>query len=275
METTPRRSPSQAPDTPRVSLIEKPNGVTVEETAGGGGRWEARVRAGVMPGRVRFQVTVADSPPASGEIEVLPDWRDSLHDGTPDFLRLDDEHDRQAFRRWFTFLAEAQYFQAPAARPVEIVDCAALIRYAYREALHAHDDAWTGAAQTSADPAIRFGSKYQYPSTPLGAALFRVRSGALQPSELPLALSPNSRTRRVVALELPPGKPRAFGGPAWRPAVLPAERPRNVSQHDLPRPEPDLEGWQTVFGVSHRTGRGRSRRDPAPGGGRTDAVSAV
>lgn len=183
METTPRRSPSQAPDTPRVSLIEKPNGVTVEETAGGGGRWEARVRAGVMPGRVRFQVTVADSPPASGEIEVLPDWRDSLHDGTPDFLRLDDEHDRQAFRRWFTFLAEAQYFQAPAARPVEIVDCAALIRYAYREALHAHDDAWTGAAKLPLIPPFDSVSKYRYPSTPLGAALFRVRSGGLKPSD--------------------------------------------------------------------------------------------
>ena len=32
-------------------------------------------------------------------------------------------------------LAEAQYFQPPAARPPEINDCAALIRYAYREAL--------------------------------------------------------------------------------------------------------------------------------------------
>src|SRR5215469_8910095 len=79
---------------------------------------------------------------------------DSREDGTPDFLRLDDEHDRQAFRRWFTYLAEAQYFQAPEARPAEIGDCAALIRYAYREALHVHDGAWAAAARVPVVPAL-------------------------------------------------------------------------------------------------------------------------
>src|ERR1051325_2896372 len=50
---------------------------------------------------------------------------DEFHDGTPDFLRLDDSADEWAFRRWFTFLAEIQYFTPAPDRPAEIVDCSA------------------------------------------------------------------------------------------------------------------------------------------------------
>ena len=53
---------------------------------------------------------------------------------------LDDDADRAAFTGWFTYLAEAQYF-APALPP-EISDCAALLRFAYREALREHDGRW-------------------------------------------------------------------------------------------------------------------------------------
>jgi uncharacterized protein YfaT (DUF1175 family) len=65
----------------------------------------------------------------------MPAVTDWAGDGTPVFLRLDTERDQRAFRRWFTFLAEVQYFVKPPDRPIEIKDCAALIRYAYREAL--------------------------------------------------------------------------------------------------------------------------------------------
>jgi len=122
-------------------------------------------------------------PPATAELTSALATGDRFGDGTPDFLRLEDEHDRQSFRRWFTWLAEAQYFQ-PAARPAEIVDCAALIRYAYREALHAHDAAWTASAPLAIIPAFDSVAKYQYPYTPLGAALFRVRPGPFLPSDL-------------------------------------------------------------------------------------------
>ncbi len=109
---------------------------------------------------------------------------DSYEDGTPDFLRLDDEHDREAFRRWFTWLAEAQYFQAPANRPAEISDCAALIRYAYRETLSAHVSGWAEAARVPVVPAIDPVAKYRYPRTPLGAALFRVKEGPFKVSDI-------------------------------------------------------------------------------------------
>ena len=124
------------------------------------------------------------APPATPEPARQIDSADSFEDGTPDFLRLDADADRSAFRRWFTYLAEAQYFQPAQARPAEIDDCAALIRYAYREALRAHDGAWASAAGLPVAPALESVSKYQYPHTPLGAALFRVRDGPFRTGDL-------------------------------------------------------------------------------------------
>jgi uncharacterized protein YfaT (DUF1175 family) len=174
----------RSPAAPRISVVEHPHAAAIEEVAGGDGRWEAQVRAGIVPGLVRLRVGFPGSPAAFIQFETLLDSRDGMEDGTPDFLRLTDERDRQAFRRWFTWLAEAQYFQAPAARPAEIDDCAALIRYAYREALHAHDSGWMAAAHLPMAPALESVSKYRYPYTPLGAALFRVRPGGFRASDL-------------------------------------------------------------------------------------------
>lgn len=49
-----------------------------------------------------------------------------------------DDADRTAFRRWFTFLADAQFER----RTDDVTDCAALVRHAYREALRAHTPDW-------------------------------------------------------------------------------------------------------------------------------------
>jgi uncharacterized protein YfaT (DUF1175 family) len=96
-----------------------------------------------------------------------------MGDGTPDVLRLDAPADASAFRSWFTFLAEAQFFRDTATLPSEISDCAGLIRYAYREALRTHDSAWSKTASLPLVPAIRSVQKYEYPFTTWGAALFR------------------------------------------------------------------------------------------------------
>jgi uncharacterized protein YfaT (DUF1175 family) len=108
---------------------------------------------------------------------------DSFSDGTPDFLRLDRD-DERIFRRWFTFLAEAQYFQVKENRPPEIVDCAALIRYAYREALRTHDSRWAAEARVpllqGADSIVA----WHYPDARLGANLFRVAPGPYDHTDL-------------------------------------------------------------------------------------------
>ena len=49
-----------------------------------------------------------------------------------------DPSDQAAFRSWFVLLAELQ-FEQPAS---EVTDCAALVRFAYREALRAHTPEW-------------------------------------------------------------------------------------------------------------------------------------
>ena len=109
---------------------------------------------------------------------------DTAGDGTPDLLRLDSPADRRAFRRWFTFLAELQYYRDPARVPREILDCAALVRFAYREALKKHDGAWASALDLDTVPAESSVQKYVYPATPLGANLFRIKPGRFLPMDL-------------------------------------------------------------------------------------------
>jgi len=108
---------------------------------------------------------------------------DSFSDGTPDFLRLDRD-DERVFRRWFTFLAEAQYFQARENRPPEIVDCAALIRYAYREALRTHDSRWAAEARVPLLKGADSIAAWHYPDARMGANLFRVAPGPYDPADL-------------------------------------------------------------------------------------------
>ncbi len=106
-----------------------------------------------------------------------PVWTDKAGDGTPDWLRLDSEQDQMAFRRWFSFLAEVQYFNAPQNRPAEIVDCSALVRYCYREALRFHDSRWAAESNLPLIPALASVRKYNYPVVGFSSGLFRIGPG--------------------------------------------------------------------------------------------------
>jgi uncharacterized protein len=173
--------PSATP--PRVT-IEPAHAATLEDVTATPHGWQAQIRVGVTPAIITVRVEIPGRPPAVVRLSTDLDPRDTAADGTPDFLRLDDADDQRAFRRWFTFLAETQYFQPAGRRPAEIVDCAALIRYAYREALRTHDGNWATDAHLPVAPGIPSVTKYQYPYTPLGAELFRVTPGGFQPADL-------------------------------------------------------------------------------------------
>jgi uncharacterized protein YfaT (DUF1175 family) len=84
-------------------------------------------------------------------------------------IRLADESDRLAFRAWFAFLADAQFYRPSQ----EVTDCAALVRYGFREALRAHTPEWHRQAALPLSPAI---PDIRQPPTPTaqGWPLFRV-----------------------------------------------------------------------------------------------------
>jgi uncharacterized protein YfaT (DUF1175 family) len=111
-------------------------------------------------------------------------WHDSLGDGFPDSARLDSTQDRENFLRWFTFLAETQYYLPSPRAQVEVQDCAALIRFAYRNSLVAHSPAWRADAGLPFDPAFGDVAKFTYPNGSLGRALFRTRPGPAEPADL-------------------------------------------------------------------------------------------
>jgi hypothetical protein len=111
-------------------------------------------------------------------VRFINSTADSFGDGVPDALRLHTSEDRLAFRKWFTAIADQEADQPAAKVPAEIDDCAALLRYCYREALSRHDARWI-EAQPEAEEFTKLSSivQYRYPETPLGLNLFRVRFG--------------------------------------------------------------------------------------------------
>ncbi len=84
-------------------------------------------------------------------------------------VRFGDETDRTAFRSWFTFLADAQYYR----HTTDVTDCAALVRHAVREALRAHTPEWHRLAGLPLSPPFADVRSRPQPR-PDGWPLFRV-----------------------------------------------------------------------------------------------------
>src|SRR5271166_5086701 len=162
--------------------VENPHGAAVESMSVEGGSATASLRAGVLPGHTKLRVTAPGFTSQEIALQTTLDASDTIGDGTPDFLRLHDPADRAAFRRWFTLLAESQYYRGNDL-PAEVDDCAALLRFAYREALREHDATWAHGIAMPVPASAADIQQYQYPYTPLGAALFRVRSGSFEASD--------------------------------------------------------------------------------------------
>jgi uncharacterized protein YfaT (DUF1175 family) len=140
------------------------------------------IQSPVNPGTYRIVLRYRDSS-APIILHFTPDASDRFGDGTPDFLRLHTASDRSAFRAWFTALADTAAAIPPERLPHEIDDCAALLRWCYRGALHAHDEAWQATMAMETPPPLASVAQYAYPLTPLGANLFRVRSGVYAPGD--------------------------------------------------------------------------------------------
>src|SRR5271165_469525 len=113
--------------------VDDPHRAAVESVMLKGDTAVITVRAGVLPGEAKLQLSAPGVESNSVSLHTTLDVSDNVGDGTPDFLRLHDASDRAAFRRWFTLLAEAEYYRRQSS--AEVNDCAALLRHSYREAL--------------------------------------------------------------------------------------------------------------------------------------------
>jgi len=140
------------------------------------------VRSPIVPGTRVLQLRYRGKP-SSVTLRFEPDDKDSVGDGMPDFLRLHAAKDRADFRAWFAALADTAATLRQQDLPGEINDCAALLRWSYRGALHAHDTAWLETMPIDAMPPLESVSQYAYPFTPLGAGLFRVHAGSYMPED--------------------------------------------------------------------------------------------
>jgi uncharacterized protein YfaT (DUF1175 family) len=138
---------------------------------------EVWMRAPVMAEERRVRVRRGQRA-VVGRVRFAQNDVDSFGDGLPDALRLHSVEDRAAFRRWFWSLAETQAELPDGEKTREIQDCAALLRYSYREALKAHDADWA-ETQHVGDVAFESVRQWRFPETMLGTDLFRVRPGPL------------------------------------------------------------------------------------------------
>src|SRR5207245_2170455 len=111
-------------------------------------------------------------------------WIDSNNDGIPDFAELRTFQDRDSFRRWFTAVAETQFYQLSNQWNAGQRDCAGLVRFAMREALRRHDRVWfqkMGQAYETIGPDV---AGFDLDHNPLGEKIFRTDFGAFQQSDL-------------------------------------------------------------------------------------------
>ena len=104
------------------------------------------------------------------------------HDGLPDSAELRTFNDRENFRRWFTWVAEMQFYNLSDQWNVEQRDCAGLVRFAFREALRPHDRVWFQRMGENYDPVAP--DLTSNITTTLNGKFFRTAPGTFTPTDV-------------------------------------------------------------------------------------------
>jgi uncharacterized protein len=118
--------------------------------------------------------------PSTNRAELI----DSDHDGIPDPIELRTFQDRDSFRRWFTLIAETQFYQLSDQWNAEQRDCAGLARFAMREALRHHDRIWfqkMGPVYQTVAPDVK---SFDLDNNPLGEKIFRTDFGSFAENDI-------------------------------------------------------------------------------------------
>lgn len=111
-------------------------------------------------------------------------WSDADEDGIPDRAEMRSFGDRENFRRWFTNIAELQFYRVSDAWSAEQRDCAGLVRFSWREALRRHDRIWFRRMGVGYEPLAPDVRAYNLENSPLGERLFRTSYGAFKEPDL-------------------------------------------------------------------------------------------
>ena len=109
---------------------------------------------------------------------------DSDNDGIPDSAELQSYSDRENFRRWFTLIAEGQFYRQSLDWNAEQRDCSGLVRFAWREALRRHDRPWFQKMGPGYQAVAADVGRYSLDSSPLGEKLFRTNFGSYKEGDL-------------------------------------------------------------------------------------------
>lgn len=130
---------------------------------------------------VRGQRSAFDSSTSTSSRAELVD---SDNDGIPDVAELRTYQDRDSFRRWFTLIAEIQFYQLSGQWNAEQRDCAGLARFAMREALRRHDRIWFQKMGPGYETVASDVGEFNLDNNPLGEKIFRTEFGAFHESDL-------------------------------------------------------------------------------------------
>jgi uncharacterized protein YfaT (DUF1175 family) len=130
---------------------------------------------------VRSQKSESTSPSTAVSRSELVD---SDNDGIPDVEELRTYQDRDSFRRWFTAIAETQFYQPSDQWNAEQRDCAGLARFAIREALRHHDRIWFQKMGPGYETVAADVGELDLDNNPLGEKIFRTDFGSFHESDL-------------------------------------------------------------------------------------------
>lgn len=109
---------------------------------------------------------------------------DSDNDGIPDVIELRTYQDRDSFRRWFTAIAETQFYQLSEQWKSDQRDCAGLVRFAMREALRRHDRGWFQKMGPAYQTVAADVNGFDLDNNALGEKIFRTDFGSFHESDL-------------------------------------------------------------------------------------------
>jgi uncharacterized protein len=124
--------------------------------------------------------TVPSKPESSTKTELL----DSDNDGIPDVLELRSFQDRDSFRRWFTTIAETQFYELSDQWNADQRDCAGLARFAIREALRHHDRPWFQKMGPAYQTVAQDVKSFDLDHNPFGEKIFRTDFGSYAETDI-------------------------------------------------------------------------------------------